>query len=237
MIQSVDATSVTPEIRAAESLLGYIAGNSFLDYNDFVKARPDLAAKGWIVSTTLTCNARARCYDIEPGGGQNKNIGIFMRNADRSHGLPWLYTFLSNAVAMVNAAKAQGYHMGTDYHTYIAHPNTKHGMHVCGPTTCGELPFQAGGTQYLFARTYDRGLLNDYMLPAVHHAADDPEGVWRFEGAVYMDGNHGKPKGTWEVEGKPGQDVKMGGHDRKWAANLTVTEQHGQWDIQGTKFE
>jgi hypothetical protein len=235
MIQSVDATSVTPEVRSAESLLGYIAGNSFLDYNDFIRARPDLAAIGWIVSCTLTANARGRCYDIEPGGGQNKNIGLFMHHADRTHGLPWLYTFASNVSAMVASAAQQGYHQGKDYYVYAAHPNTKHGMHICSPSVCG-YP-RADGTQYLFAKSYDRGILNDYMLPAKPHTAENPEGVWKFEGAVYMDSKHGKPEGTWEVQGKPGQDVKMGGHDRKWAAHLTVTEQHGEWDIHGEKFE
>ena len=227
-IQSVDSTSVVPQVLSAQSLLAYVAGNSFLDFAEFEKARPDLVALGWIVSTTLTCVARARCYDIEPGGGQNKNIGIFMKNADRTHGLPWLYTFASNVAAMVSAAKSFGYTQGKDYYVYAAHPNTKFGQHICSPSVCG-FP-KSDGTQYLFAKSYDRGILNDYMLPAKHVTTPTLHGKLRVE--VELDAD----KGTWTTKPLPGTGVQLGGHNRRWRCELSVGEEHGDWATKGLPF-
>jgi len=159
------ATPAPPIILQADAALAYVAGNSFINWDTYAAARPDLASKGWLISVTLTCLGHGRCYDIEPGGGKNQNIGIFMKHADRTHGLPWLYTFASNHEAMVAAAASFGWHRGRDYYTLCAHPGTSAGKHICAPHTCG-VPFTADGTQWLFHGDYDASILNDYMLPA-----------------------------------------------------------------------
>jgi hypothetical protein len=142
-------------------VLGYEFGNNWRTFGPYCQARPDLAKKGWVVSVTLTCLGHSRMYDIEPGGGENKNIGIFMANADRSDGLPWLYTFASNGEAMLNAAKGFGYTQGKDFYYYSSHDTQQ--KHICGSSGCN-YP-KADGTQYSFAGSYDLGVVNDYMLP------------------------------------------------------------------------
>lgn len=167
VVDSIDSPQTTNSpipaaVMHASALLAYIAGNSWRTYDPYVAARPDLAAKGWVVSVTLTCNARARMYDIEPGGGSNGNVGTFMHNADKDHGLPWLYTFASNGAPMLAAARSFGYQQGRDFYYLSSHAGR--GEHICGPGTCG-YP-QADGTQYEFAGAVDYSVLNDYMLAA-----------------------------------------------------------------------
>src|SRR5215471_20177804 len=125
MIDNVIDSIVSPQttnqpiqdvVKKATALLGYEYGNSWPTYKPFCMARPDLAKKGWVVSVTLTCNGPARMYDIEDHGGTNGNIGVFMRQADRSHGHPILYTFESNGQAMIAAARGFGYLQGRDYY-------------------------------------------------------------------------------------------------------------------------
>lgn len=243
-VESVDSVQVPPpiQVKLAESLLAYSAGNNFTNtWPAYRAARPDLAKKDWVIPVTLTCDQFGHCYDIEPGGGQNKNIGIFMHNAKKvwktqnTWGLQWLYTFASNLDDMIDAAHSFGYEMGRDYYVLCAHPNTPHGKHICSRSVCGypkrRLTIK-GGTQYLFAGAYDRSILPEYMLP---HAAPKPvptlHGKLEFHGE--LDADHGK----WSIHPLPGQNVQLGGHDRKWAAKVTVTEQHGVWDIHGLPFE
>lgn len=172
-------TPAPPIILQADAALAYggpggaPSGNSFPNWEQYAAARPDLVKKGWLTSVTLTCISHCRVYDIEPGGGKNANIGISMKHADRTHGLPWLYTFASNYNPMVAAAAAFGYHRGHDYYTLCAHPGTRAGKHICSPHTCG-VDFTADGTQWLFAGDHDASILNDYMLPALEPKPVDP---------------------------------------------------------------
>lgn len=165
---------IQDEVKRATALLGYSSGNSWPTYNPYEKARPDLAQKHWIIPVTLTCVGWGHMYDIEAGGGTNANIGVFMHNArnvwktQNIWGPQWLYTFASNVNAMIAVARSFGYIQGKDYYVVCAHPGTRAGKHICAPNTCGE-NFHADMTQWLFARSYDSSILNDYMLrhPAV----------------------------------------------------------------------
>lgn len=159
--ETAKGQAIPQEIMHAQAVLGYNAGNSWPTYGPYLRARPDLAKKGWVVSTTLTAVAKARCYDIESGGGTNSGIPLFMRNADRSHGLPWLYTFASNGAAMLATARAGGFRQGKDFYYLSAHATRV--KHICSPQGCG-YP-KSDGTQWLFAGSYDLSVLEDYMLP------------------------------------------------------------------------
>lgn len=178
VIDSIESPETTGQpiqdvVKHATAVLGYQHGNSWPTFNPFCKARPDLAKKGWVVSVTLTCLGHSRCYDIEPGGGKNGNIGVFMHNADRSHGLPWLYTFESNGAEMIAAARGFGYRQGHDYYVLSAHPGTRAGKHICSPSVCGA-DFTADGGQWNFAGSFDASILNAYMLPAAKPKPADP---------------------------------------------------------------
>jgi hypothetical protein len=196
-------TPAPPVILQATAALAYggpngaPSGNSFRNWEQYAAARPDLVKKGWLTSVTLTSVSKCRCYDIEPGGGVNGNIGVFMRNADRTHGLPWLYTFESNGAAMIAAARGFGYRQGHDYYVLSAHPGTKSGKHICGPHVCGA-PFTADGTQWNFAGSFDASLLNDYMLPGAKPKPTDAYGMFpTFVGDLTMP-NQGNERLTVE---------------------------------------
>jgi hypothetical protein len=177
LIDSIEAPAHTGHpiptaIVVGQAVAGYNYGNSWATFDDYCDARPELAEIGWVVSIALrppTGGVRSRCFDIEPGGGRNDEIAEFMEHgADRSYGLPWLYTYASNVSAMTAAAAAQGYPR-TEYYVWSAHPGGGH--HICGPDaygpgrSCG-YP-QADGTQCGYLRgNCDISLLNDYMLPA-----------------------------------------------------------------------
>lgn len=233
-IQSPETTHqpIPPQVMSAPALIAYEYGNSWPTYNPYSNARPELAAKGWIISTTLTCTGPARMYDIEPGGGEIVNIGAFMRQADRRHGKPILYTFASAVQAMINGASSQGHGRG-DYFIISAHAN---GIpHICGPNAYGKgrscgYP-QADGTQYLFSGAYDKSMIEDYVLP---HAAPPkppqhgPTGVWTAK-VAYDAG-----KNTVQVSGTPSKSAHKGTNPRshiiRWETGLHVAGPYaGRW--------
>ena len=160
--------AIPPAIMHATALgAAYRFGNAWPVYNEYCSARPDLAKKGWIISTTLTWDCpvgQARLYDIEPGGGSNANAGRFLARAERIHGKPILYTFASNTHDMIVAAASAGWSR-SDYYVYAAHPDSKYGKHICGPNACC-YP-QADATQYTFqaAGNCDVGIFESYVLP------------------------------------------------------------------------
>lgn len=169
---------IPQQIHQATAILGYSGGNSWPTWNPYRAARPDLAAKHWVVPVTLSCTAFGHVYDIEPGGGSNRNIGIFMHNArnvwktQNAFGPQWLYTFASNGAAMLAAARRFGYVQGRDFYYLAAHPNSRFGEHICHPELCG-FP-RADGTQHLFAGAFDTSVLNDYMLHGAKPAPPQP---------------------------------------------------------------
>lgn len=239
-ISVVDASSKTPppQVLSAPAVLAYASGNSYEDYKEYEKARPDLAKKHWVIPTTLSCTEFGHCYDIEPGGGKNSNIGIFMHNArivwktQAIWGPQWLYTFASNVDAMIDAAEEHfGYVWGKDFYVLCAHPNTVHGRHLCQRDVCG-FPMRrtraVDGTQYLFAGTYDESIVEDYMLP--HAEVATLHGKLRVE--VELDAD----KGVWTPKSLPGSGVKLGGHNRRWRCELSVGEEHGDWSTKDLPF-
>lgn len=165
-INSPETTNspIPQAILHANAIVAYEFGNQWPTLGPYSRARPELAIRGWIISTTLTSNGPSRCYDIEPGGGHNGNIGAFMRQADTRWGKPILYTFASNVHDMIVAAANQGYGRG-DYYIYAAHPDSHYGRHICGPGVC---PYPlADATQYTFQtpENCDTGLFQAYVLP------------------------------------------------------------------------
>lgn len=156
--------AIPAAILNATAIVAYQFGNSWPTYGPYCDARPDLAKKGWIISTTLTCDGPARMYDIEDGGGHISNIGRFMQQADRTWGKPILYTFASGVAAMIEAADDQGYDRD-DYYIYSAHPDSSNGKHICGPNVCGYPT--ADATQYTFRTpgNCDTGIFQSYVLP------------------------------------------------------------------------
>lgn len=179
LIDSIEAPETTQHpipdaILHAQAIGAYKYGNSWPTYFPYSKARPDLDAAGRIVTITLTWDGPARCYDIESGGGKNENIGRFMEQADRTHGIPWLYTFASNMEAMLSAAEGFGYHRGRDFYAWAAHPNSRYGKHVCSPGVCGYPAVDATQFDFTVPGNCDASVCGDYMFPSATHP-DIPE--------------------------------------------------------------
>lgn len=166
-IQSPQTTkrAIPQEVHDANVVIGYIAGNSWLTWNIYKTARPDLTAKGLVIPCSLTyavpMGVRRCIYDIEPGGGKNGNIGLFAARCDRRSDPFYLYTFASNGATMLSAAHSFGFVQGRDFFYISAHANGT--PHICEPDLCG-YP-KADITQYLFSAMFDKSIGWDYALP------------------------------------------------------------------------
>jgi hypothetical protein len=155
MVDSISSPATTGQpipqaILDAAAVAAYIAGNSWPTWDPYIAARPDLLPAGRAVSITLTARARARCFDIETGGGSPAEApGWYHDFADRTFGLPILYTYASQVQTVINMMSAAGIPR-SDYLLWSAHPSG--GRHICGPNAYGPghgcgYP-QADGTQY-----------------------------------------------------------------------------------------
>lgn len=157
-------TPIPPQVEKAAIVLGYIAGNSWLTFEPYKQARPDLATKGLVIPVSLTYavpHGVRRCmYDMEAGGGRPENIGAFADRVDRT--VPfYLYTFASAGADMLAWAKRFGYVQGRDFYYVSAHANGQ--RHLCAPDVCG-YP-RSDWTQYLFAGSYDESVAWEYAVP------------------------------------------------------------------------
>lgn len=168
----------------APVLLPYSGGNLWPTWTPFTQARPDLVAAKRIVPITLSCTAWGHIYDIEAGGGEIRNIGVFMRNARdtwKTHerfGPQWLYGFTSEMPDILAMAHGLGYVQGKDFYVFSSHPTGRE--HICGPKTCG-VPWQADATQWLFTPGWDVSILQDYMLQRPVEHAHDPYALFPAE--------------------------------------------------------
>jgi hypothetical protein len=170
MVDSIESPETTNRpiprpILEADAVGAYIAGNDWPTWGPYCRARPDLLASGRIVSITLSPIHVARCLDIERGGGGPRDAPPWFETyADRTHGLPWLYTQAS-WVAPVNRAMQAAGHSRDSYYVWSAH--TGQGEHICGPDVCGYPA--ADGTQWKWGDgvwNVDVSLIPEYMLPA-----------------------------------------------------------------------
>lgn len=79
---------------------------------------------------------------------------------------------------------------------------------------------------------YNKALKTDFgQWDFVGPKPKDPKGQWDFKGHVDMD------TGRWHIEGTKGKNAEMGEHARRWAAKLSVGEEHGDWKISDLPFE
>lgn len=165
-IQSPQTTGqpIPPQIMKAAVALGYVAGNSWLTFEPYKQARPDLVKQGRVIPVSLTYavprGIKWCMYDMEKGGGRPENIGAFGDRVDRSE--PFLlYTFASAGEAMLAWAKHFGFVQGRDFYYVSAHANGK--RHLCAPDVCG-YP-RADWTQYIFVGSYDESVAWEYAVP------------------------------------------------------------------------
>jgi hypothetical protein len=169
MIDAIEAPETTGSlipvsVLTAKALAGYIAGNSWRTWLPYCAARPDLLASGRLVSITLTAYAKARCFDIEKGGGSPAQAPFWYLNyADHTFGLPILYTFASAVQDVINAMSAAQI-ARERYYIWSADPSP--GRHICGDASgkCRWPP--ADLTQFGQYPHYDISMCNDYVFQA-----------------------------------------------------------------------
>jgi hypothetical protein len=239
MIDSIACPATTgapiPEaILQAAAIAGYCAGNSWPTWGPYVAARPDLLAAGRAVSITLTAFARARCFDIESGGGQPSQAPGWYRDfAEWTFGAPILYTYASQVQAVIDAMSAAGIPRG-DYLIWSAHPSGS--RHVCGPDAYGPgkgcgYP-QADGTQYgTVAGNCDISIMRAYCFASV--PLPKPPGskelsmitaVLRADGRIELfaeaqpakPGQCGQVWHTWQVAPAGGWNGSAAGQPAQW---------------------
>jgi hypothetical protein len=178
MIDAIEAPETTSSpipsaVLAAEAVAGYIAGNSWRTWLPYCRARPELLACGRLVSITLTAYAKARCFDIENGGGSAAQAPYWFQNyADHTFGLPILYTFASNVQAVNDAMGVAGISRDR-YYIWSADPSP--GRHICGPGQC-RWP-RADMTQFEQLAHYDISMCNDYVFQGTLPLPPLPGGV------------------------------------------------------------
>jgi hypothetical protein len=164
MIQMYD--SIQSNIPSnAEAVAGYTGGH-WPTFTTFQREFPQLDKAGRVLSIAVTASAWGRCLDIENGDAvPSQAPGWLKTKADRTHGLPVLYTSASEVSAVVGACQGAGIQRN-EYLIWSAHYGFKH---VCSPSGCG-YP-QADGTQFndlALGRNLDESLLNDnFFAPAV----------------------------------------------------------------------
>jgi hypothetical protein len=242
MIDSIQAPATTgapiPQaILKAQAIAGYIAGNSWPTWGPYVAARPDLLAAGRAVSITLTCRARARCLDIESGGATPPEApGWYRDYADRTFGLPILYTYASQVQDVINAMSAAGIPRG-DYLIWSAHPSG--GRHICGPDAYGAghgcgYP-QSDGTQYATLQgNCDISIMAAHCftpapLPKPPPSSEEPSmitAVLRADGRIELfaeaqpsgDGQCGQVWHTWQVAPAGGWNGSAQGRVAQWVS-------------------
>lgn len=88
-----------------------------------------------LLSIAINASENARCLDVENGDAVPSQAPAWLRDhADRSHGLPVLYTSASQLQAVINACSAAGitrdkYLLWSAHYTFHAH--------ICAPNVCG----------------------------------------------------------------------------------------------------
>lgn len=130
------------------------AGYDDGSYNDVVAIATRFPSKP-VVSIDVTGGNPAQALDVENGDATPAAIDPWLANLALTgpvFDLPIIY--MSVDVAKVNfpTAHPNGCLLWTAHYT-----NT---LHICGPTTCGVLPYSADMTQWLSVNDYDESAVN-----------------------------------------------------------------------------
>jgi hypothetical protein len=157
-----DSVTLSEVPRNAPAVAGYTTG-LYPTYPDVVKDFP----KAHHLSIAISAVVKARCLDIETGDATPYQAPAWLERelGDKPAAKPVGYASVSawpeikRLIDRVGIARHQ-YLIWTAH--YTNHP------HVCGPHTCGELPFDADMTQWTSAalgKNLDESRLNATVFP------------------------------------------------------------------------
>lgn len=139
MFDSVDVSQIP---RAARAVAGYVGGN-WPTYQALTVAFP----KAHKLSIAISATEDAACLDIETGDATPAEAPGWVRR-QRDNGLERPTCYGSVSVVkneIVPELSAKGFSR-KQYKIWTAHYTGK--PHICGPHTCGELPYDADATQW-----------------------------------------------------------------------------------------
>lgn len=170
-----DSTQVGQIPGGAAAVAGYVNG-MYQTYPSLVGKFP----KAHVLSIAVSSHADAVCLDVERGDATNEVApGWLKRQQALGVKKPWVYTSVSNAMALQRTLTAAGiprdqYILWTAH--YSGHP------HLCDHT-CGFGPVQADATQWwdkAYGRVLDISLVRDGIwtpppTPAPQPDVHDPE--------------------------------------------------------------
>jgi len=139
MFDTVDLSQMP---KNAPAVGGY-TGGMWPTYHTLVKEWPH--AKH--LSIAISAAEEARCLDIEAGDATPYQAPVWMKRelAKQPHEKPVGYGSVSAWPQIRSLLDGAGIHRG-EYLVFTAHYSNQ--PHICGPHTCGELPFDADLTQF-----------------------------------------------------------------------------------------
>lgn len=147
---------------SAPAVAGY-TGGAWPTYRELDERFPEAKR----LSIAIQSSEDADVLDIEPGNAEPEDAPKWVRrqikrraageryNIDR----PCVYASASQMREVENRLEEAGFPRSA-YYVWSAHYT--HSPHICGPTTCGELPIAADGTQWTdhaLGRNLDQSLL------------------------------------------------------------------------------
>jgi peptidoglycan hydrolase-like protein with peptidoglycan-binding domain len=148
---------------------GMMAGAAYIDggegdqpnYAAVRAAHPGIP----LLSIALDAAHDADCLDMESGAAAPVEFpGWWARQRARGISRPCGYASASPMTVLLLPHLANAGILRREVRLWSAH--TGHGAHICGPLSCGEVPINVDGTQWLQGNNLDQSLLLDTFFTA-----------------------------------------------------------------------
>lgn len=186
-----------------EAYASYVDGN-IGDQPNNVKVMAAFPGKQHL-SIALSASHKADCFDIEPGAGMPSQAPDWVKWRQAAGVTrPVLYASVSTMRNAILPVLSQAGIRTASVRLWTAHYGA--GEHICGPSTCGQLPVDADGTQWTDAYRGPNGVVDMSLLDDGFFGAKpaDP-GAWVFgpvRGLVARPG-HTNVQLTWASPADP----------------------------------
>lgn len=152
-----DAVNVHNLPTGAAAYAGYVGGR-WPTFSTLQKMFP----KAHLLDIAISADEDATCLDVEPFDATPAQVpDWFKRQVARKVFKPVIYASVSRINTVFYYLSAAGVHRD-EVRLWSAH--YAQGEHICGPRTCGQLPFSVDGTQWTSTArgiSLDQSLLGD----------------------------------------------------------------------------
>jgi hypothetical protein len=181
---------------------GMMAGAAYIDGGEGDQpnyAAVRLAHPGIpLLSIALDAAHNADCLDIENGAATASEFpGWWARQRTRGISRPCAYASASPMTELLLPELAAAGITRARVRLWSAH--TGRGAHICGPASCGEVPVDVDGTQWLQGLTLDQSLLLDTFFTVAIVPPPLPLPKWQVQMMQAL---------PWVQQGAAGADVR-----------------------------